>query len=197
MLKVRLLAILIALILLLIPFQSFSQSESIDSTNLEKIFYWFPVKAELKNDPETGKVRYYLKGIGKSIKSGKLLDFEKDLFRRLAHSKRILIGPFAKKSDANRAFSLYKLAKHTNGTIQQEVLAKNDSSITRYYWIYYKIPSKRHSPYFYRTPARTLSGTLSEFKRVLWESTYYETLVFGPFATEDEAKFAKKVYRLE
>jgi len=199
MFKIKLQAVVLAAIILFFPKNSSGQTENIDSINHDKIVFWFPLKATLKLDRKTKKPRYILNSIGKDPKSGTLMEFEINLFKNIKRGKRILIGPFDRMPDARRALPLYKLAKHTNESMEKQIINYKDSIFAeKYYWFFFKRKSKRkYPPVLERTAARVASGDLKDFKQVLWEGFLFKQLAIGPFTSQEEAEEAKRLYRLE
>ena len=126
-----------------------------------------------------------------------MLVYEKFLWSSLINGKRIVIGPFLKQKDATRAQEMYDLGKQTDESMEEEIKNINDTMET-YYWFFIDLKRKRsHSPLLRRNPARLSFGNLKNFKTMLWEGLFFKVLAFGPYITEEEAKVARRLYRLE
>jgi hypothetical protein len=194
--KFNLQTIVIIFVALLVP-DNFLGQMNIDSLDFNQKVYWFPVKVKVSVDIKTKKERYSLSSVGKRSRTGTLLDFEKELYKGLIRRNHIMIGPFSQKEEADRAFPLYRLSKHTEKTMEKVVKNCTDT-IQSFYWFVSPPEPKRISPFsFERAIVKTSFGSLNEFKKVLWEGVFLKQLAIGPFTSEKDAKISRWLYRLE
>ena len=95
---------------------------------------------------------------------------------------------------------MYDLARHTDETMEKDIANfKDTTAADEYFWFFLKYTiSKRKKRYeLARMPAAVSSGSLREFKQVLWEGLGFQNLNIGPFASHEEAEESKRRYRIE
>jgi hypothetical protein len=168
--------------------------QKIDSLILDRPIYWFPVRAKIGVDTNTQKERFYLSNKRKKIKSGTILDFEKELFRRAIRRKELLIGPFSEKKDAIYAIPLYDLSNFNEKTMELEILSHQGLSENfDYYWFFLDLkPQRSHPPLIRRNPVRLASGNLRDFRIVLWEGVFFKAISNWSFYIRKRCKNIKK-----
>ena len=161
--------------------------------------HWFYVRAEQKKDRITKEQVYVIRILSKTPKSGKMIDYEKDLYRCLQGGQQLTIGPFRDYQDALRSLSLYDLAKYTEESMTSELESFRDSSGISEYFFYtlkYRITERTHKYVLERQPARISEpGSLLEFRQALWVGLSTLNLMIGPFTTQEEAEESKSMYR--
>ena len=162
------------------------------------ILWWFDI--QIKIDPKKRDIEI-ITGASK-VSSGSKKVFEKAVWKGVAR-KRIVIGPFPCKQQADNATIYYKknIDKVTGipqGEIPREL-----------YWFQVSFNElKRIGAYeFAHSPAAVSSGSYDQFKNALFEGISFKLLSIGPFANyEDEkqgiavdgniwAEKAKSIYR--
>jgi hypothetical protein len=173
---------------------------TVEGLDPNQFVFWFYIRAEIKTNRLTKKPSYVVRTLSKTPKSGNLMKFDKDLWRNLQGGQNLVIGPFTEYIDAVRAIKMYDLAGQTDETMEKEIANFRDSTATgEYYWFFLKFQtSKRKGSYILeRMPARVFSGSVKEFKQVLWEGLGFQNLNIGPFASQIEAEESKRRYRIE
>jgi hypothetical protein len=189
----------ITLILFLVCSVSFAQV-TVGKVDPDRYVFWFYVRAEIKLDKNKKMPVYVIRPLGKTPKSGATRKYEKDLWRYLLGGQQLAIGPFRDYQDVKRAVNMYDLARHTDETMEKEIQNFSDSTAANeYFWFVLKFKiSKRKKKYLLeRTAARVHPGSLKQFKQMLWEGLSFQQLAIGPFATQEEAEEAKRLYRIE
>ncbi len=162
--------------------------------------HWFYIKAETKIDRNLNAPVYVVRISSKNPKSGTMTAFQKDGYRSLINGQQLAIGPFLNYKEALRALSFYDLARHTEETMAVEIANYKDTtefSEYFYYYLEYRLTDRTHKYVFKRIPAAVASGSLAEFRQVLWEGLTQKKLCIGPFTTQEEAEESKRLYRLE
>ena len=177
-----------------------SAQVSVERMDPNQFVFWFYIRAEIKVNRLTKKPSYVVRTLSKTPKSGNLIKFDKDLWRNLKGGQNLVIGPFTEYGDAVRAIHMYDLAGHTVESMEKEIANFRDSTAaSEYYWFFlkYQISPRKRSYVLERMPAAVSSGSIREFKEVLWEGLGFQNLNIGPFASQIEAEESKRRYRIE
>jgi len=178
----------------------FGQEVSVSHYSDNQFVFWIAIRAQIKISNETKKEVYVIQTARNKAQSGKVLKYEKSLWRNLNSGYQLLIGPFTEYNDAMRAAEMYKLSKFDTQSMQAEINNYVDSTAaSEYYWFFlkFKIMPRTKRISLERTAARVAFGTLKDFRQVLWEGLNFQQLAIGPFQTQVEAEEAKRLYRLE
>ena len=161
--------------------------------------HWFYVKAEQKIDKEKKTPVYVIRVLSKTPKSGKIMEYQKDLYRCLEGGQQLTIGPFLDYKDATKALSMYDLGRYTDATMDAELKNFQDTTGNSEYYYYtlkYSITQRPPKKYrLERTAAAVASGSLKNFREALWEGLTTLNLFIGPFVTQVEAEDSKSMYR--
>ncbi|MCQ2973284.1 MAG: hypothetical protein MJ211_00580 [Bacteroidales bacterium] len=183
--KINLKLFFISLCVLLINNQAFSQKKNDNTT-----YFWFNVKIFNKFEKQTHLKEYALRTISPKISNGNSKAFSKALWSGAVKGTSIAVGPFKSYSEAEYAYSLYKIV---NDTIKER------PTDIKYSWFLVKvnIAERSHSYKFERMAARVADGTAKDFSEVMRESLAFKALVIGPFKDAIDAEEAKTIYRLE
>lgn len=177
-----------------------AQEVSVSHYSDDQFVFWIAVRAQIKISNETKKEVYVVQTVRNKAQSGKVLKYEKNLWRNLNSGYQLLIGPFTEYNDAMRAAKMYQLSKFNTKTMEKDINTYVDSTAaSEYYWFFlkYKIMPRTKRLSLERTAARVAFGSLKDFRQVLWEGLSFQQLAIGPFPTQVEAEEAKRLYRLE
>lgn len=189
-----------SIIILLILSSCFGPGQNSIRQDRDRFVFWISVRAETKISRETKKEAYVIRTTRNEPHSGKVTKYQKFLHRSLKAGQNIPIGPFDNFEDAKRAVEYYKLTKYNSETMEKDIHTRVDSTaVGDYYWFFikfYYLPRKR-TLVLERTAARVAYGSIKDFRTVLWEGIFFKQLAVGPFATQEEAEEAKRLYRLE
>jgi len=177
-----------------------AQDVTVEKMNPDQYVFWISVKAQMKISKETRKEVYDVRSNRKKPQDGTVRNYERYLFKSVKGGRHLPVGPFLEFDDAVRATDMYKLARHTSKSIEEEIRNFVDTSANfEYYWFFlkFKIAPRTGKFILKRTAARVASGDLKDFKQVLWEGLFFKQLAIGPFTSQVEAEEAKRLYRLE
>ncbi|MBR4440138.1 MAG: hypothetical protein IKS00_01190 [Bacteroidales bacterium] len=136
------------------------------------ILWWFDIS--IKIDPKTRSIEI-VAGSSK-VQSGSKKVFAKAIWKGIAR-KRVVIGPFPCKQQAEDASLFYKKNR-------EKVVGVPHGQASRLYWFNVSFNElKRIGAYEYKeNPAQVASGSYNEFKEALFEGITFQQLSVGPFA---------------
>jgi len=172
----------------------------VQKNNPDLFVHWFYINADQKIDKNKKTPVYVIRSSSNTPKSGKLSEYQKDMFRTLKGGRQLSIGPFLDFKDAQRAIKMYDLSRKTDESMEAELLNFVDKSGINAYYFYtlkYRITERTHKYVLARTAAAVASGDLKYFRSALWEGLTTLNLFIGPFTSQEEAEESKRLYRLE
>ena len=136
------------------------------------ILWWFDIA--IKIDPKTRNID--IVGGSSKVTSGSKKAFEKAVWKGVAR-KRVIIGPFPCKQQAEDATLFYKKTR-------EKVVGVPQGQASQLYWFNVSFNElKRIGAYEYKeNPAQVANGSYNEFKEALFEGITFQQLSVGPFA---------------
>ena len=137
------------------------------------ILWWFDIS--IKIDTKTGTID--IAGGSSKVQSGSKKMFEKAVWKGVS-KKRVVIGPFPCKQQAENATLFYKKNR------DKVVGVPQGETPRRLFWFQVKFSElKRIGAYeFKNSPAAVSDGSYDEFKDALFEGISFGLLSVGPFA---------------
>ena len=148
------------------------------------ILWWFSI--QIKIDPKKRDIEI-ISGSTK-VSSGSKKVFEKEVWKGIAR-RRIVIGPFPCKQQAENATIFYKKSK------DKVVGVPSGENPRELYWFQVSFNElKRIGAYeFAHSPAAVSSGSYDQFKDALFEGITFKLLSVGPFANYSDEKLGVAV----
>ncbi len=157
----------------------------------DQAYFWFYVRVKVHTHDNI----YKIIAVGSRIENGKLKKFDKAVWRGLAQRK-IVIGPFITKEDAQKAQKLYRIISKakTRDDLRKAKLPQYDHPL---YWFALKfVESPRLRIFIIKhSPARVESGNALNFLNALYETLTYQQILIGPFEDYERTEEIKRIYR--
>jgi hypothetical protein len=152
----------------------------------DPIYFWFFVRVRI----DTRQDKFIMSGTTGGIRTGRQIDFEKDLWSNLSR-RQIAVGPFESKNEAVNAKRLYKTKKKLIKSLPKgEVPAQ----VTWFAVTFEQSPRLRIFV-IKRAPGAVFTGSEQMFIDAFFEQLNYKLLTIGPFYNYDQAELAKRLYR--
>ncbi len=157
----------------------------------DQAYFWFYVRVKVRTHDNI----YKIIAVGSRINSGKLKKFDKAVWRGLAQRK-IVIGPFVTKEDAQKAQQLYRIISRakTRDDLRKAKLPEYNHEL---YWFAIKFVESPRLRIFIieHSPARVESGNALNFLNALYETLTYQQILIGPFEDYERTEEIKRIYR--
>ncbi len=175
---------------------------TVNSSNLDRIVYWFYINISEYEDHEIGYKTYKVQVSQNRLAHGSAQEYHTSLWKNMGstNSTRMAIGPFYNQREADIAKNIFKKQENIL-TKEEENIFMKDTMLTaedEVFWFPLEVVRRDRSNSFKlgRIPARIHSGNYQGFIEGIKVFLWQKKIPIGPFWSHDEAEESKRIYRL-